>query len=94
MSFIKHERYRVMWVNKAFFPEIAEMNSDGFHSEKDAQEYADDLKKSFPKEEYYVEQYSFKEYVNDNNGGISGGIDGYEDMYPDYEYESGDYGWN
>ena len=82
MSLIKKEAYRVMWVNQEFFPEIAEINSDGFHSEKDAQEYADDLKKSFPKECYYVEQYTYTEYVNDNNGGISGGIDGWEDMYP------------
>ena len=38
--------------------------------------------------------YQTLKNVNDNNGGISGGVDGWEDMHPDYEHESGDYGWN
>jgi len=93
MSFKEKTRYRVMWINEDLGG-VGEMNSDGFYTEDEAQQQADELKEMFPEEDYYVQQYTFKEYVNDNNGGISGGVDGWEDIHPEYEYESGDYGWN
>ena len=82
--------YRVMWVNDWG---DGEMNQDSFTTQEEAEEYCKDLSESFKEYEYYVEEYRYtppRQYVN----GISGGVDGWEDMYPDYESESGDYGWN
>jgi len=65
----------------------AEMHTDDFHSEEDAQELADDLAETFPDYDYYVEPYEPRVpkpwETRGLSGGISGGVDGFEDMYPD-----------
>ena len=73
------EMFRVMWTNEYG---TGETNQDGFSTEKDAQEYCADLQKSFSQEDYYVESYAHYEYTRGLNEGISGGVDGWEDMYP------------
>ena len=71
-------KYKVMWVNDYG---QGEMNSDDFETEKCAQEYCAELSESFKDQEYYVTDYNCREYPS-NTGGISGGIDGWEDIYP------------
>jgi len=74
--------YKVMWVNDYG---QGEMNEDGFSTEKDAEEYRVELSESFKDQEYYVTDYTHREYPS-NTGGLSGGIDGWEDMYPQDDY--------
>ena len=74
--------YKVMWVNDYG---QGEMNADGFNTEKDAEGYRAELAESFKDQEYYVTDYTHREYPS-NTGGLSGGIDGWEDMYPQDDY--------
>ena len=69
--------YKVMWVNEIG---QGEMNQDGFDTERDAEEYCTDLRESFTDEQYYVTDYVQREFPS-NNGGISKGVDGWEDMF-------------
>lgn len=73
------ERFRVMWVN----PDGGSlMNADDFNTEKEAQEYCDDLAKDFPDQEYFVQPYYKKIRPNYNTRAV----DGWEDIYPLNEY--------
>jgi hypothetical protein len=74
--------YKVMWINA---DGQGEMNADNFNTEKDAEEYREELSRSFKDEEYYVTTYTHREYPS-NTAGISGGIDGWEDLYPQDDY--------
>jgi hypothetical protein len=69
--------YKVMWVNNHG---QGEMNQDGFSTREDADEYCADLSESFTDQEYYVTDYIQREFPS-RTGGISQGVDGWEDMF-------------
>ena len=73
------QMYRVMWVNEEGYGEV---NSDGFYTIKEAEEYCEGLLSDFKDEDYYIESYTHVErtYANPN------AVDGWEDMYPLNEY--------
>ena len=71
--------YRVEWYNEEIG--IGETNQDGFNTREEAQTYCDNMLECFPQYEYYVESYVHYEYTRGVNQGISGGIDGWEDIY-------------
>ena len=73
----KRTMFKVMWVNEDGSPE---MNQDGFHTEDEAEEYCKDLSESFKDQEYYVTEYTHRP-ARRYDAGISGGVDGWEDMF-------------
>ena len=76
-------QYRVMWVDG--YDGHSEVNKDGFYNDEEANIYMMDLKKDFPNEEYFVEPYSPRQSKpweeRDYRSGVSGGVDGWEDMF-------------
>lgn len=78
--------YKVMRNDREGF---SELHTDEFNSEEEAQEFADDLASTFPDEDYWVQEYEPRKpkpwETRGDRGGISGGIDGHEDLYPDYD---------
>lgn len=74
MNKTEKEMYRIMWVSPQGY---ADVNSDGYETEKEACDNIDYLLENFPDEEYYIEPYIHVERTY----GYRNSVDGWEDIY-------------